>query len=147
LNDSTLDQLVTTPTRENSILELVLTTDPDLISELTIVPGMSDHEAVFFTLSLLTQTPTRPTRVIYFYSRTNFDAINSELREFRDSFLLNLTDHSLDTNWNKFKNFIKQSISRHIPTKVVKVGQQIPWMNHEIKVRMKKRPKLYDKTR
>jgi len=103
LNDSALDQLVTTPTRENNILDLVLTTDPDLISELAIVPGMSDHEAVFFTLSLFTQTPTRPTRVIYLYSRANFDAMNSELREFRDSFFFNLTGHSLEANWTKFK--------------------------------------------
>ena len=147
MNDSALDQLVTTPTWEKSILDLALTTDPDLISELTIVLDMSDHEAVFFTLSLFTQIPTRPTRVIYLYSRANFDTMNSELREFRDSFLFNSTNHSLDANWNKFKNFIKQPISRHIPTKVVKVGQQIPWMNHEIKVMMKKRRKLYDKAR
>jgi len=32
-------------------------------------------------------------------------------------------------------------------TKVVKIGQQIPWMNCEIKVMMKKRRKLYDKAR
>jgi len=56
LNDSALDQSITTPTHENSILDLVLTTDPDLISELAIVPGMSDHEAVFFTLSLFAQS-------------------------------------------------------------------------------------------
>ena len=60
-----LDQLVTTPTWENSILDLVLTTDPNLISELAVILGMSDHEAVFFTLSLFTQTPTGPSRVIF----------------------------------------------------------------------------------
>jgi len=40
LNDSALNQLVTIPTWENSILDLVLTIDPDVISELMIVPGM-----------------------------------------------------------------------------------------------------------
>ena len=50
-------------TQESSILDLVITTDPDIISELAIVTGMSDHDAVFFILSLFTQTPTRPTRV------------------------------------------------------------------------------------
>jgi len=108
------------------------------------VPGTSDHGTVFVILSLFTQTPTRPTRVIYLYRRANFDAMNSELREFRDSFLFNLSDLLLDVNWSKFKNLIKQSISRYIPTKVVKDGQQIPWMNHDIKVMKKKRCKLYD---
>ena len=50
LNDCGLEQLVNSPTRNTNTLDLVLTSHPNMLSETRVVPGISDHEAIFFQL-------------------------------------------------------------------------------------------------
>ena len=50
-NDNGLTQKVNEPTR-NDILDLVLTKNPDSISNIKVVPGISDHDIVTASLSL-----------------------------------------------------------------------------------------------
>jgi len=47
VNDVGLEQFVTSPTRQENILELVFSTCSN-ISDLQIIPGMSNHEVVVF---------------------------------------------------------------------------------------------------
>ena len=42
-------QIVTEPTRESNILDLLLVTSPNIYSDVEIVPGISDHDAVCVT--------------------------------------------------------------------------------------------------
>ena len=50
MNDFGFKQLVNQPTRENHILNLVLSAQPDVTHNIyiiiTVVPGISDHEAI-----------------------------------------------------------------------------------------------------
>ena len=50
LDNFNLEQLVTEPIHHNHILELVITTQPPVLSNVSVIPGMSDHEAVTFKL-------------------------------------------------------------------------------------------------
>ena len=50
VNDFGLEQFVTQPTRNNHILDLVFTSQPELISDINVVPGISNHEAVSFKI-------------------------------------------------------------------------------------------------
>jgi len=52
LNDFALEQQVKEPTRGTRILDLVLSLQPQLISNVSVIPGMSDHEAITFQLNL-----------------------------------------------------------------------------------------------
>ena len=49
INDCSLEQFVTSPTRGNNILGLTFSSQP-IISDTYIVSGMSDHEAVLFII-------------------------------------------------------------------------------------------------
>lgn len=51
---SQFTQLTNTPTRENTILDLVLTNTPGLVSDLVVIPpiGQSDHAGVSFSLAI-----------------------------------------------------------------------------------------------
>ena len=40
------EQLVDLPTRGNHILDLVISTHPDMVSQVGVVPGISDHEVI-----------------------------------------------------------------------------------------------------
>ena len=50
-----LKQQVKEPTRSTHILDLVMSLQPQLISDVSIIPGMSDYEAVNFQLNLSVQ--------------------------------------------------------------------------------------------
>ena len=45
------DHTMTSSTHNDHTLDLILTIQPDLISNLAAVPGMSDHEAIVFDFS------------------------------------------------------------------------------------------------
>ena len=49
INDCSLEQFVTSLTRGNNTLDLTFPSQP-IISDTSIVPEMSDHEAVLFTI-------------------------------------------------------------------------------------------------
>lgn len=59
-----LSQLVYQPTRvtpkTSSLLDLVLTSAPDIISSITHIPGLSDHDVLQFSLSLPPGCPSWP---------------------------------------------------------------------------------------
>ena len=46
LDDCLLEQMVTSPTRGQNILDLFLTTNPTLVDNVSITPGLSDHDIV-----------------------------------------------------------------------------------------------------
>ena len=50
VNDYGFEQLVNLPTRGNHILDLVISTHPDMVSKVAVVPGISDHEAITFQI-------------------------------------------------------------------------------------------------
>jgi len=50
INEFGLDQLVTEPTRGENILDLIFSSHPESISNVEVIPGISDHEAVYCEL-------------------------------------------------------------------------------------------------
>ena len=60
-----LEQIITQPTRGTNILDLCFTSHPDLSQGFTIVPGLSDHDAVIVSfvsmLYLQNQFPKQTT--------------------------------------------------------------------------------------
>ena len=42
-----MEQLVKEPTRGDSFLDLTLVNNPNLVEEVKVIPGMSDHKAVY----------------------------------------------------------------------------------------------------
>ena len=46
VHDYFLDQLVLEPTRLQNTLDLLLTNAPDTVSDVEVIPGISDHEAI-----------------------------------------------------------------------------------------------------
>ena len=45
-HDNNLHQVVTSPTRENNILDLKFTNVPLLVQNVSILPGLADHDIV-----------------------------------------------------------------------------------------------------
>ena len=86
--DYGLEQLVSQPTRGNHILDLALiTTHPDMLHDLEIVPGISDHEAITFQLNLdVIKLPSNNLHKVYQYHKANTTEIINKIDEFSNIF-------------------------------------------------------------
>ena len=83
INDYSLEQFVTFPTRGNNILDLVFSSQP-IISQISIVPGMSDHEATLFSInSGANICHTNLVHKIFLYHRGNIDGIKVDMINFQ----------------------------------------------------------------
>ena len=71
INDFSLEQQILEPTRNDNVLDLVLTTSPYLIDNIKVVPGMSDHEAVtLHCIQLAMHLITIRTELTFFTKQT-----------------------------------------------------------------------------
>ena len=145
LDDFNLNQLVTEPTRGNHVLDLLIASQPSIISDISIIPGMSDHEAITSKLVIGNKRPITVKRKIYLYHKANLDEIKVRIQSFHDVFLSNDPfERPVEENWILFKQCILDTIDELIPAKCIKNHQNLPWVNKDIRHKIKKRKKLYD---
>jgi len=83
VNDNNLEQLVNEPTRGNNILDLLFSSHPSFISNILIIPEISDHQAVTFSLNLNTRLPVKPMQhPSYLFNKANLSALKSDILHF-----------------------------------------------------------------
>ena len=79
-------------------------------------------------------------RKVYQYHKANNSSIKSEVLKFSQAFLNeNPYQRSVEDNWSIFKETMHDIINRNVPTKLIKSRKDLPWLNHSIKSKMKKR--------
>ena len=149
VNDYGFEQFVSQPTRDNHLLDLILSTNPDIIKNVQVVPGISDHKAITCQLVLSPEKPTASKlRKVYQYHRADERSINEELSNFATSFLTNSPyENTVEYNWQKFKDFLLYTIDKYIPSKHLNTVKHLPWISKSIKLQMKQRKSLYDKAK
>ena len=72
LNNS-LSQLISQATRptSNNIIDLLITSSPNLIENIQAVPGISDHLAIIFDVNLKPHIPKKPSRKVYQFHKAD----------------------------------------------------------------------------
>ena len=147
-NDNYLTQLVTEPTRDDNILDLIFTTTPDLIDSVQVRPGMSDHYAVTAEINMRAKYNLQKPRSVYLYKRANWDKIKDDLHEFQHTFLASTPyDNPVNDNWQNLKSAIMDSVKINIPTKSLKTQHNLPWFNQDLKRAVRKKKRLYKKAK
>ena len=79
-------QMTDKPTRNDSILDLTLPTNGDLITDLEIHPGISDHSAVTYNVNLAVKQQKKPDRFVYKYRNGDLEGVKRDLGAFKDVF-------------------------------------------------------------
>ena len=147
-NNNYLTQMVTEPTRGENILDLILTTTPDLIDFVQVHPGMSDHYAVTAEINMRAKFNPQKPRSVYSYKRANWDKIKNDLHEFQHNFLASTPyDNPVNDNWQNLKSAIMDSVKINIPTKSLKTQFNLPWFNQDLKRAVRKKKRLYKKAK
>lgn len=135
--DFHLSQIVHLPTRvtptTSSLLDLVLTSAPDMTSLVTHVPGLSDHDVLHFTLSIPSTRAQKRLKQIRDYNCGNYDAINIELSSFLDNFISTYNEQSVEELWNSFRTKVVDLTNKFIPLRAVYDNTNAPWYNRYLK--------------
>lgn len=112
--NSNLEQLITEPTRYRagqvpSLLDLVLTNDPDLFSKIELLPpiGKSDHVVISATIQVITRESPKHERIRY--ASLDYNRMNSFFLETDWSPLYDCDDVS--NMWSFFHGTVKNAVT------------------------------------
>ena len=150
LLENSLAQLQTKVTRpvSNSVLDLIVTSCPHLVSNIEVQPGISDHDIVLFSFNMKPKPQPKVPRKIFNYQKANVDEIKAKTSEFCQSFLSeDPNTRSVASNWTMIKDHLHNIMNSHIPYKMSKTRRNLPWINVQIKRQMRKRDRLYSKAK
>ena len=146
--DHGLTQVNFENTRGNSILDVVLTTNPDLVTHTSIEDGMSDHKALITDINIKAKPNRKKPRHILNFRKGNIEGVKENLNQhYKDFAMTNPVDRSVEENWNLFKNAITDSIKKHIPSKKINGKHSLPWITTTIRKMIRKKQRLYNKAK
>ena len=110
--DNLWTQHVTKPTRLNSLLDLVLTSNPNMVDEADVIAhlGTSDHNTIQWELNcqieLEQQTPKRD------FKNANFDKMKEVLKQV--NWKEELRECTTDEAWKRTKEKLQHQIRTHV---------------------------------
>ncbi len=140
--DSFLIQHVDFPTRDNNILDLVFSTEKNMVESVDVIGklGSSDHDSLEFKIisyiergKKINKTPDM--------RKANWDEINSELVKVNWK---NIFDKlTVEESWDKLKGIIENLSKQYIPMKKIKARNKPLWWNSNLMRVIRKKAKLW----
>jgi hypothetical protein len=144
LDDSSFTQHVKVPTRPASgkTLDILFSSYPNSVSNVSTQSGMSDHLLVLFDIHTKPIRSFKPPHKTYVYKRANWNEISNSISLSSAAFFnSNPEGYSVDENWNMFKSSLFKAVNDHIPQKLSGSKYKLPWITVAIKRHMRKQPR------
>ena len=148
IEDCFYTQHVLHPTRGDAILDLILSSDPDLVNNVCITAnlGTSDHNMITFTVQHKHDVVTND-RVVRDYHKGDYDSMRNELKNVDWDQMLS---SDIENSWSRFKHLLLELENKYIPVKKVhncgRTKKPI-WMSHKALKLVKKKNRVYSKYR
>ena len=149
-----LTQLVDQPTRQDNILDLILTNNDELITEISILPYdeyLSDHRIIVAKTTITPIEIPQPNPLPsdesfrglnFFHKNINWDNLNREINEI--DWENRFSNNSVDANFSTFHSEILRIAKRHVPKKKTQ-NRNRPKIPDDRRALMRKRAKLNQK--
>ena len=120
-----LTQTVKQPTRTTEesrrLIDLVFPNQLTMISGVTVIPGISDHDAIMACVHLKRKYTRHLPRKLFLYDNANYQGMNNDMSAFSSTFLKFAPDRNIvEHNWKHFKSAFHDSMNKHIPAKLRK---------------------------
>ena len=122
-----LTQVHSQPTRDNNLLDLVLTNNPSIVKTSSSVPGISDHAMVVTDIDIIPKYIRQKPRKFFIFSKANWDNIFKETASLSQEIVSSSND--VQQLWDSFKNGIFDIMTRNIPSKTSKKRKSVPWFD------------------
>ena len=117
--DRFLQQLVSQPTRitetTENMLDLFFCNNRSLVITVEVIPGISDHEAVYIEASLRPHKTQQQPRTVFCYNKADYDSIKKGLHNIilhRD--MSDMLTASVDKLWTMFTKHLSDLMHAHI---------------------------------
>ena len=147
-NDSGLSQIVDEPTRGENILDIFLTSNPNLVTKAEVVSGFSDHEAVKVHITLQLKRKKQVKRLIKLWKKVNLSKLKKDTKAFATLFLAtHKISDPVDQIWECIKNNLLLIIEDNVPTKLTSSKTHKPWINTETKRLLRQKQRWYTKAK
>ena len=145
MNSLFLTQMVNEPTRGRNTLDLLFSSAPDLIRNVSVRPGISDHCSVIAEISLTARTTKKPARKVFMYGRADQTLLREDLVGLERRFALASGDLDAESCWSLFTSELHRIVARHVPQKIVRERNDLPWLNIRLRKNIKRKNRIYDK--
>jgi len=146
INDLFITQHVQSATRGKNILDLVLSTEPDMVEDLEIHCPIanSDHNIIIFKVIYETVLDNNKQNV-FNYHKGNYAEINKELLSV--DWNTRFQNKNTEEMWKEISEDLLESRSKYIPLKITQKGGYPKWIKKSIKRKINKRNYLWNKFR
>ena len=150
LDDVGLQQMVIPPTRHNpqNTLDLYLTTHPSSVPRVEVMPGLSDHDAVYMEFNAHTIRTKKKRRQVPVFAKANWPSLHADAAALAET-IVSMDQRDTEEIWTTFKTSLTDSAKTHIPQKALGAGtkQHKPWIDHTTMKKIRRRDRLYKKIR
>ena len=123
-----MNQMVNEPTKGQNTLDLLMTTNPGLVSNIEVHPGMSDHQVVITNTDMKAKTSKKKPRLVHLKKGGDMNGLKENIR---DNFGIRMDN--MEENWTYFRKIILQATKELIPQKTIGSKQHVPWNSTHIK--------------
>ena len=147
MNDQDLSKVNQHPTRQDNILDLTCTTNPDLVKNVQTHPGMSDHKIVIIDIDIKAKIPKRKARNVYMYKRGDMEAVKNDMSKLYVEIDQMKSDKPAEEILKLFTAELEESMRKHIPQKRLSTRWNVPWITGNIRRKIKKKQKAYNKAK
>ena len=147
LSDYYLHQMQLKPTRQDSVLDLFMTNKPALVKEVSVLPGISDHDIVVVDTKHRMDINRKAPRNIKQWSKADWERIKTDTVNYQQTFLQEATERSVEENYSHFQNFMNTIMKKYVPEKPASSRRNLPWITPGVRRMCKKKQSLYNKAR
>ncbi|KAF2359920.1 Endonuclease/exonuclease/phosphatase [Trinorchestia longiramus] len=131
INTNSLQQHVNEPTRENNILDLVMTTSDLSINGLEVTGKIGDHQMIDISLDVQDSNTRTQHKQVLDYKLANFELMKEELSSYNYEVLM--SNKNVQERYMTLKDKIATATDHHIPRKQIRPTNNPPWFSQEIK--------------
>ncbi len=128
--DNGFKQMVRSPTRDDHLLDLVLTDMGEAI-DATVLPKIADHNVVRARFALQVSEAAPYSREVFLYKSANWTGMRAELR-LQDWTWLDLVD--VDSGCDSLIRVLEAIVRKYVPTTMLQgKSSSHPWLNQKCK--------------
>ena len=145
IQDNFMHQLVNEPTRDQNILDLVLTTNVDLINNFVVGEHFSDHNSITLTLNCAPYLSCICNKFSNAFNKADWSHLRSLFQNTPWNFVL--SDEDIDNNWIKWKYIFFTAVDVCIPKYRQKKRITVPWITKDLIKLCRKKKILYKRAK
>ena len=139
-----LTQLQEEATRFDNILDLTFTNNPTLIKSCSVIPGISDHDAIIIDSIIRPSYTKTQKRKVYQYKKADWETLNKDCEELSASIKTRYdAGDCINQLWDLFKSKLNETIGSNIPSKLIHNSNNLPWITKDLRKMIRKKTKLH----